>query len=43
VYLKEGYSNAVLEQCRRMVYGGKDTTMNYRSCLMSLTLSNILK
>jgi hypothetical protein len=28
---------------RRMVCGGKDTTMNYMSCLMNLTFSNILK
>jgi hypothetical protein len=40
VYLKEGYSDAILEQCRRIGCGGKDTTMNYMSCLMSLTLSN---
>jgi hypothetical protein len=32
-----------LEQCRGMVCGGKDTTMNYMSCLMSLTLSNTVK
>jgi hypothetical protein len=43
VYLKEGYSDAFSEQCRRMVCGGTDTTTNYMSCLMSLTLSNILK
>jgi hypothetical protein len=40
VYLKEGYSDAFLEQCRRMVCGGKDRTTNYVSCLMSLTLSD---
>jgi hypothetical protein len=27
--LREGYSDAFLEQCRRMVCGGKDTTLNY--------------
>jgi hypothetical protein len=41
VYLREGYSDAVLDQCRRMGCGGKDTNMNYMSCLMSLTLSYI--
>jgi hypothetical protein len=37
VYLKEGFSDAFLEQCRRIVCGGKDTTINYMRCLMSLT------
>jgi hypothetical protein len=31
---KEEYSDSFLEQCRRMECGGKDTTMNYMSCLM---------
>jgi hypothetical protein len=38
VYLKEGYSDAFLEQCRRMGCGGKDTTMNYMNCLTSQIL-----
>jgi hypothetical protein len=33
----------IFGKCRRMVCGGKDTTMNYMIFLMSLTLSNILK
>jgi hypothetical protein len=28
-YLREGYSDAFFEQCRRMVCGGKDITLNY--------------
>jgi hypothetical protein len=43
VHLKERCSDAFLEQCRKMVRGGKDTAINYMSCLMSLTLSNTIK
>jgi hypothetical protein len=36
-------TKAFLEQCRRMVSGGKDTTTNYTGYLRSLTLPNTLK
>jgi membrane glycosyltransferase len=43
VYLKEGYSDAFLEQCRRMVCEGKDTTMNYMSRFIESDIVTYIK